>query len=235
MSHERRRRKVLPVLFALLALLALLAGVTFGTGWFQGQHIGQAAKTQPKLVATHTAHTVTAIPTTKSTAVPTTVPPTATTGTMPPPTQAPPVYPVLGKTYGGKITNTRVTPNVTAPIVLSNIAQNNANISGYLDIQSTELQGSGNFTGTVATNKTIQFVVASFAGHDPLAFTGTIQPDGSISNGTYCGVMNGSCDDAQGHGTWYTNSPSAINPFTPQNNIHVALSARTTYNKNDEN
>ena len=238
-SRARRRRRVLPALFALLALLALVAGVIFGTGWFQGHHFGQAANgssaTHPKLAATHTAPAVTAIPTTKPTAVPSTTSHTGTAGTTPPPSQAPPVYPIVGKTYGGQVTDTLVTPNVTAPIVLRNIAQNNANISGYLDIQSTELQGSGNFTGTVSTNKTIQFVVASFAGHDPLAFTGTIQPNGSISNGTYCGVVNGSCDDAQGHGTWYTNPPSAIAPFTPQNNAHVALLARAMYNKDDEN
>ncbi|GAC1430987.1 MAG: hypothetical protein NVS4B1_08820 [Ktedonobacteraceae bacterium] len=211
--RERRRRGVLPILFALLVLLALIAGITFGTRWFEGLQFGQAssATATPKLKATvsHTTPVVTATPTTRSIATPTTAPPTATAGTTPQPTTAPPIYPILGKTYGGQVTNTLVTPNVTAPIVLSNIAQNDASISGHLDIQSTALQGSGNFTGTVSTNKTIQFVVASFAGHDPLAFTGTIQPNGSISNGTYCGInANGSCDYAQGHGTWYTNPPS---------------------------
>jgi len=211
-GRETRRRRLLPALFALLALLALVASVIFGTGLLKGQQVGQTVTitATPKPMATQTAPVVTATPTTKPTTVPTTVPPTATTAPPPPPTTAPPVYPVLGKTYGGQIINMFVTPNVTAPIVLSNIVQNNANISGYLDIQSTALQGSGNFTGTVSTNKTIYFVVASYAGHDPLAFTGTIQPNGSISNGTYCGInANGSCDSTQGYGTWYTGSPSA--------------------------
>jgi serine/threonine protein kinase len=231
-NRARRRRRILPIFFALLALLALV-GITFGTGLLKGQHFGQAtngtATTQLKPTLTPTTKP-TATPTTKPTATPTTIPPTATTAPTSPPTTAPPVYPVLGKTYNGQIVNTLVTPNVTAPIVLSNIAQNNANISGYLDIQSTALQGSGNFTGTVSANKTIQFVVASFAGHDPLAFTGTIQSNGSISNGIYCGInANGSCDDAQGHGTWSTNAPSANN--TPRTTGYFVL---TTLDSNKE-
>jgi len=230
-AHERRRRGVLPALFALFALLALIVGVTFGTGWFKGQYFGQptniTATAKPKPTVTHATPVVTATPTTKPT-----TPPTATAGTTSPPTAVPAAYPMVGKTYGGQLTNTNVTPNESAPITIRNIVQNNARINGYFDIApGYDLQGSGNFTGTVSTNSTIQFVVASFAGHDPLAFTGTIQPGGNIVNGAYCGISaNGSCDYTQGHGTWYTNPPSATN--TPQKNAYSALLMIDIYSEN---
>ncbi len=220
-APERRRRGVLPALFALLALLALIAGVVFGTGWFKGQHFGQTvsvtATTNPKQTATHTTSVVTATPTTKPTAVPTTnpttvptiVPPTATAGTIQQPTQALPVYPTLGKTYGGQLTNKLVTPNESAPITISNVAQNNANISGHLDIApGHDLLGSGNFTGTVSTNNTIQFTVQETA-ILPLLFTGTIGVDGSMSGIYYASNPDGSPNNTQGHGTWSTNPPSS--------------------------
>ena len=220
-ARERRRRGVLPALFALLALLALIAGVVFGTGWFKGQHFGQTvsvtATTNPKQTATHTTSVVTATPTmnptatptTNPTAVPTTVPPTATAGTIQQPTQALSVYPTLGKTYGGQLTNKLVTPNESAPITISNVAQNNANISGHLDIApGHDLLGSGNFTGTVSTNKTIQFTVQETA-ILPLLFTGTIGADGSMSGIYYASNPDGSPNNTQGHGTWSTNPPSS--------------------------
>lgn len=218
-TRERRRRGVLPLLFVLLALLALIAGVTFGTGWLSRLHVGQtvngATPTKSQITATAT-HIATATPTTK----PTTVHPTATAGTKPP-TPVPAAYPTLGKTYGGQIIDVLTTPSTVAPFTLSNIVQNNGNIRGHLDIQSIALQGNGDFTGTVSHNKTIQFVVAAFATHDPLAFTGSIQPDRSM-NGTYCGInANGSCDYSQGHGTWSTNPPSAN--VIPQDTGYVTL------------
>lgn len=223
-SHPRRRG-MLSALLALLALLALVVGVTFGTGLFRGLSFGQVppATATPKPAVT---------PTSRPTSTPTTAPPTATAGT-PPPTTVPPVYPVLGKFYGGQVTNTFATPNVSSPITLSSMTQNNANISGYLTIQSTALQGSGYFTGTVSTNRSIYFVVNSYAGHDPLAFSGTIQSNGSMS-GTYCGIANGSCDPNQGHGTWTTNAPSAnnISPIS-QNTAYSALIVIDIRKEND--
>ena len=232
-SREKRRRRVLPALFALLALLVLIAGIAFGAGLFKGQYFGQTANvtatTQPKPTATHTKPVAT--PTTKPTVAPTTVPPTATAGTTPQPSSVPPVYPTLGKTYEGQVTNTVV--NESAPITISSVAQNNASISGFLNIASGhDLLGSGNFTGTVSTDNTIQFVVASYAGYDPLAFTGSIQANRSIS-GTYCGIVNGKCDYTQGHGTWYTNPPSAMS--TPQNNGYLVRTATNIYNENKQN
>ncbi len=235
-KRERRRRRVLPVLFALLALLALFGGIAFGAGLLKGQYFGQTtsitATAKLKPTAAHTTSAATATSTTKPTATPTTVPSTATTAPTPQPTQAPPVYPTLGKTYGGQVTNTLVTPNESAPISIYNIAQTNASISGHLDIApGHDLQGSGDFTGTVSTNKTIYFVVASYGNHDPLAFSGTIQPNGGLS-GTYCGIANGSCDYAQGHGTWYTNPPSAYS--TPQNNDYLVRATTDIYNENEQ-
>ncbi len=236
---EKRRRRVFPILFLLLALFALIAGVTFGTGWLNKLHFGPIANgstpTRPQITATAThiatataTHIATATPTTKSTTAP-----TATAGTKSPPTPAPAVYPTLGKTYAGQVTDVLTTPSTTAPFTLSSIVQNNGNISGHLDISSTALQGNGDFTGTVSTNKLIQFVVASYAGHDPLMFNGTMQPDRSI-NGTYCAInANGSCDYTQGHGTWFTNPPSANT--TPQNNGHSIMATTEIYNENKLN
>ena len=198
--RDRRRRRILPVFLSLFALLALLAGIAFGTGLLNGQHSKPSASVTATTMPTATHTTPVVTPTT-------TIKPTVTS-TPPPPTRVPAVYPTLGKAYNGQVTNTFVTPNVSAPMVLSNVVQNNANINGYLDIQSTQLQGNGNFTGTVSTARTIYFVVASFAGHDPLAFSGTIQSNGGMS-GTYCGIVNNACDKNQGHGTWYTSPPSA--------------------------
>ena len=234
-ARERRRRGILPIFFALLALLALLAGVIFGVGLQNRQHSGRSisvtATTKPISTVTHTTPAPTMTPTTKPTAIPTATPttsPSTATPTTPPPTQTPVVYPTLGRTYSGQVTDVVTIPSTIAPIVLSNIVQNNANISGYLDIQSTQLQGSNNFTGTVSTARNISFVVASFAGHDPLKFDGTIQSNGSMS-GTYCGInTNGSCGN-QGHGTWYTNPPTASNTFP---NDYFSSTALDIYNEN---
>ncbi len=203
-ARERKRRRILPIL---LALLALLVGLAFGTGLL-GQRLTPTITTVPKPTATHTTPGVTSTPTIKPTATPTVV--STATPTTPPSTQAPAVYPTLGKTYNGQVMNMLVTPNESAPITISNIIQNNANISGHLDIApGHDLLGSGNFTGTVSTNRSIYFVVGSSTGLDPLAFNGTIQSNEGMS-GSYCSIYaNGKCDPNQGHGTWYTNPPSA--------------------------
>ncbi|GAC1399871.1 MAG: hypothetical protein NVS4B12_11310 [Ktedonobacteraceae bacterium] len=229
-----RRRGVLSALLALLALLLLIAGITFGTGLFKGLQFGQVphATATSKPTVVHTTPAVTATPTSRPTSTPTTAPPTPTVGTTPPSTTVPPVYPILGKFYSGQVTNTFVTPNVSSSITLNSIAQNNASVSGYLNIQNPALQGSGNFTGTVSTSRTIYFVVNSFAGHDPLAFNGAIHSNGSMS-GTYCGIVNGSCDPNQGHGTWSTNAPSANSASTPQTDVYSGLKVADAYYKED--
>jgi len=231
MTREGRRRRVLPVLLALLVLLALATGVTFGTGLFKGLPFGQAthgvATPKPKATVAHTTLAVTPTPTTKPTAQPTAAPtvtmPTATAGTTPQPTQAPPsVYPILGKTYTGQVTNTFVTPNESAPIELRDIVQNNGTISsGYFYVTpGYGLQGSGNFTGTVSTNRTIQFTVQE-TGILPLFFTGTIGANGAMSGSYYAANPDSSRNYTQGNGTWYTNPPSANSISVPQ--MHISI------------
>ncbi len=210
-APERRRRGVLPALFALLALLALIAGVVFGTGWFKGQHFGQTvsvtATAKPIVTATHTTPVVTA--TTLTTPQPSATADTTSQAATPQST-IPPVYPVLGKLYNGQVTNTFVTPNESAPMELRNIVQSGGNItSGYFYVApGHDLQGSGNFTGIVSTNKTIQFTVQE-TGILPLLFTGTIGADGSMSGIYYASNPDNSRNYTQGHGTWFTNPPSS--------------------------
>lgn len=215
-ANGTRRRRILPILFALLALLVLISGVVFGTNTFKGQYIGQnvpaTATQRPIATATSTTPAATATktqPTPSPTTAPTVTPqPTAQPTTQPTIVSA--TYPTLGKTYNGQVTNTFVSPNETAPIQLNSIVQNNGNItSGYLYVQpGNGLQGSGNFTGSVSTNHTIQFKVQE-SGILPLLFTGTIAADRSMS-GRYCAANpDNSCNPAQGHGTWSVNPPSA--------------------------
>ncbi|GAC1392010.1 MAG: hypothetical protein NVS4B11_01460 [Ktedonobacteraceae bacterium] len=213
-----RRRGVLLTLFALLALLALIVGVTLGTSFFKGFHFGQAASIATPLPKATPGITVTSKPTPTSTTA------TATPHTTPNPTVSPPsAYPVVNNLYSGSVTDTLTTPYTTAPITLRNITQNNANISGYLDIAPGHgLQGSGYFTGTVSTNRTIQFTVNGYAGNDPLAFTGTIQLNGSIASGTYCAVNKGSCDNSQGHGTWAASPVSSSSIISAHNDAYIA-------------
>lgn len=214
-SKEKSKRRLFPLLFVFLALLALVAGVIYGTGLLSRQHskpFGSAtAATKPVLTAAPTKPGTTPTATIKLT----------TTPTNPAATQTPAVYPILGKLYAGQVTDELTTPSTISPFALRDIGQNNGNISGHLDILSPALQGSGDFTGTVSPTGVVYFVVASFGGHDPLAFNGTIRADRSMS-GTYCGIANGQCDNNQGHGTWYTNPPSASN--TPQSNDPVVVS-----------
>ena len=215
-KQERRRRRVLPALLALLALLALAIGVIFGTGLFKGLALGQAtystATPKPKTTTAHTTPAVT--PTAKPTLTPTSVPPTSTSV----PTTAPAaVYPRLSSAYSGQVTNTFVTPNESAPIELRNIVQNNGTISsGYFYVTpGYGLQGSGNFTGTVLTNRTIQFTVQETA-ILPLFFTGRVGANGAMSGIYYAVNPDGSRNYTQGNGTWYINPPSANSIFVPQ-------------------
>jgi len=207
-----RRRRILPILFALLALLALIAGVVFGTNIFNMQYFGQSVPTtatqRPIATASQTA-TATKTQTPSPTAVPTKTPqPTVQSTTQPTIVSA--TYPILGKTYNGQVTNMFVSKPETAPIQLKSIVQNNGTItSGYLYVQPNHgLEGSGNFTGSVSTNQTIQFKVQE-SGILPLLFTGTIAADKSME-GKYCAANpDNSCNPTQGYGSWFVNAPSA--------------------------
>ncbi len=218
-----RRRRVFPLVLALIALFATATGVAFGANLFRSQRIPTSSVQHPKATALSTSSaaptkptvTIVATATTRATIAPTTAPATAgptlppskpTTGVPP----APVGYPVLGRTYNGQLTNTFVTPNITTGIQLSNIVQNNGTItSGYLYINpTTGLSGSGNVTGNVFTNNTINFTVPE-NGILPIFFTGTINPDRSMSGQYYPINPDNSRNYTQGSGVWFTNPPSA--------------------------
>jgi hypothetical protein len=83
---------------------------------------------------------------------------------------------------------------------LSQIQQNEANIRGYFAV-GPGLIGNGDFTGSVSTDNTIRFIVASYAGLLPLFFQGQIHADQSIS-GTYCSYQDNQCNYNGGYGDW---------------------------------
>ncbi len=216
-ERRPRRSRILVALLVLLALLALISGIAFSTNFFRGQNSRQAASAtaipRPPVTPPHSSTTVSPTATQKPTPLPTTaLTKTAQPTTSPTaqPTNAPVGFPALGKTYNGQVTNTRVIPNEKAPIQLNNIVQNNGSItSGYLFVQpGYGLQGSGNFTGNVSTNKAISFVVQE-NGILPLLFTGTIMSDRSMT-GNYCSMNpDGTCNSVQGRGIWSVTPPSA--------------------------
>lgn len=215
-----RRRGGFFLLFLALALLALVIGIAFGTGLvpslFHVAQSGPIAHTTPTRVITQTPqHTPTATPTTTSTK------PTATATTVP---TAPPVspYPGLIPFYNDNIHNTPA--NVGAAMSLTQIKQQGANFTGYLTIYGSQLQGSGNFTGTVTTGRSITFLVQSFAGHLPLLFTGKIAADGSMT-GNYCSARNGQCDyTGGGYGVWSVNAPSSQSSIPSGSSAFVDVS-----------
>lgn len=209
-----RRRGILPILLALLVLVALIAGVLFGTGILSTtRHVGSASI---GATATHT---------TKPTATHS-VPTARPTATSPaqhstPPAQpiSPSSYPALNQGYTGIIYNQPAAVGDT--MSLTRVQQNSANFTGYLSV-GTNLQGSGNFTGTVSKDKKIQFLVAPFANHLPLLFQGQINTDGTLS-GTYCSANGNQCDynSGGGYGTWRVSAPSPSSLLPSQNGSYA--------------
>jgi len=211
--RERRKRPAALLFLVLIALLAVITGLLFATGVLPGMQSGPSTTVPPVkktgIVATpgRTPHTT---PTTHPTATPTNTPaPTATPTTAPTsapttaPTSAPPSPVQLHSIYNGTI-NDDIGPT-TATMQLTSVVQNGTAIQGQF-VVNNPLQGSNPFSGTVSSN-TVQFTVASYAGHLPLAFSGTVQANGSIS-GTYCSVNASGCDNSQGHGTWQVSPQS---------------------------
>ena len=108
------------------------------------------------------------------------------------------IYPNIAGNYNGTIHNTLV--DVYSTMTLS-INQNQSSISGLFTV-GQELKGTGPFTGTIDTNKNIQFLVVSNDTIAPILFKGTLLPDGSLS-GSYCSVKSDNqCDATMGRGTW---------------------------------
>ena len=113
-------------------------------------------------------------------------------------------YPQIAGTYSGTIQNT--TAGITTGMNLA-IQQNQGKITGQFTVGSA-LQGNGPFSGTVESNKHLQFTVQSYQGHAPLLFIGNIQTDKSLS-GTYCSTgANGQCSASAGAGGKWRVVPS---------------------------
>jgi serine/threonine protein kinase len=182
-----------------VVLIALLSGVVWGAGLLPwGQQNGNAAVTRTTVVAARS----TEIPAT-STQKPVMPTPTAQPTEIPSPTVTL-EYPVLTERYEGTISNKFTTPSTDTSMSLSQLQQNGAVIRGYFSVGSG-LVGNGNFTGTVTTDKKIQFLVPGYAGLLPLFFSGQIQQNGSIS-GSYCSYQENRCNFAAGgHGAWHVN------------------------------
>lgn len=204
-TRSSKRRVGVPILLVLIALAALLIGVSLGMQHLFSTHQSSATATH-NATATH----ATSKPTVKST-VPS---PVATTAATHVPAKQTPVqqstptsqptspsatYPLLKGAYSGTIHNDLA--GVDTSLALSQIRQSGAAMSGYLTVGPT-LQGSGNFTGMVSTDKSVRFLVQSYHGFLPLLFNGQMNADGSLS-GSYCSARNNQCDyNGGGYGTW---------------------------------
>lgn len=136
---------------------------------------------------------------------PTPTPPPAPRPT-PTPTPVPNPYPVLAGTYNGTIVDTTPSPNITTGMYLSSIKQNKGSISGYFTVDSP-LQGNGPFTGSVGTNKYVQFTVPGYHGAAPLYFWGFVQSNATIQ-GQYCSLdSSGHCSANAGAGGYWDVGP----------------------------
>jgi len=151
----------------------------------------------------------TPIPSSSPTAIPTTPPtprPNPTPTPTPRPTPIPNPYPTLASAYNGRLVDTTATPNIPATMYLSAIHQNKGYINGNFTVNAP-LQGSGPFTGTVGTNKYIQFTVKGYNGHAPLYFWGFVQSNSTLQ-GQYCSLdQNGHCSASVGAGGYWNVAP----------------------------
>ena len=144
---------------------------------------------------------------TVSASIPTAVPTQPPMPTpFPTPTPAPTIianpYPILSGIYNGSIIDTTPSPNIRTNMYLSSIKQNKGYISGAFTVDAP-LLGNGPFTGTVGTNKYIQFTVSGYNGNAPLFFWGFVQANQSMQ-GQYCSLdQNGHCSANAGAGGYW--------------------------------
>ncbi len=166
------------------------------------------SKPRPTPGPTHPARSgVTPTPRPTNPPAPTEQPPTPMpTATPPPrptptPSPTPPPIPDIAGNYNGTLDDT--TSNTITGMTLSvKQKQDHANISGYFTV-NPPLIGNGNYTGSVANTKYVQFTVKSYKGDAPLYFWGWVQSDGSLK-GNYCSInAQNQCDPSAGAaGTW---------------------------------
>jgi serine/threonine protein kinase len=197
--RSNRNRGALILLCIFIALFALLAGIFFGD-LANSSH--KAVKTTPS-----PAQKTTTASTASRTATPS-AQPRITPTPVPTPTPVAQIYPQLANSYQGSIIDKFTQPPTSSTMSLSQIKQNEANVTGYFTV-GPGLIGNGNFTGTVSTDNKIQFTVAGYQGLLPLFFQGQIHADGSIS-GSYCSYQNNQCNyGSGGYGDWNV-APSSL-------------------------
>ncbi len=202
-KRSRSRRRLLAIF--LLFLLAL--GLGFASAFLllpglRGQVSQTSAATPGGVAATHRAGLTpvhTSVPTVTATATATATPMPKTPGVTATPVAT---LPALASDYNGTIHDNN--GNITTSMALTAVMQQQANIQGNF-IVGTLLSGNGPFTGSVAPNDTLKFIVHSSDAnvHAPLYFTGAVAKDGSLS-GSYCSLnTSGVCDPlVGGYGSW---------------------------------
>ena len=196
-APKRPRRRTWLLLLPLLAILLVGIGIAAGL-------LASAVNHPAANSATPT--TVLATPRPSPTSQPTVTPASPTTQPTTRPNPAPPTYPNVAGQYNGTIQNT--TAGSTANMTLS-VRQHGGAINGSFTV-TFPLLGSGPFTGSISTNKHIQFTVRSSQVPAPLLFQGTIQSNGSMK-GSYCSLdQAGQCNPAAGGaGNWTVSRPSS--------------------------
>lgn len=110
-------------------------------------------------------------------------------------------YPDVAGQYDGSIHNTYLKTTTTLRLLIN---QNKGNINGKL-ILGPHLRGSGPFSGTVDSSGNIHFTVHSNEYGEPFSYSGTVEPNGSVS-GTYCNTIKQNQCDPKGEGTWIVRS-----------------------------
>lgn len=102
-------------------------------------------------------------------------------------------FPIIVASYSGTIHD--FTKNMSTEMVLTNIRQQQATISGNF----TGLGMSSPFNGTISTSGHIQFLLTNSIGQKIITFDGMIRSDKSVA-GTFCSSLQPAiCDD---YGVW---------------------------------
>jgi hypothetical protein len=115
------------------------------------------------------------------------------TGAVPP---TPTATQNSGASYKGTLNE--LSTNVSSPLTLTHVRQNNGRISG--SFTSTLMRG--NFSGYLDSSKHIFFTVANPSGGAPLYFTGTVQSTGNME-GSFCAIdQNSACISSDAFGVW---------------------------------
>jgi hypothetical protein len=125
----------------------------------------------------------------------TTSPPPALPCILSPSTGVPGSYQSLAKLYTGTLYD--VPKNLVTKISLTGIQQQRGAICGYLNGGPA----NGPFTGTIAANGHLQFLVTGEQGQATYSFDGSLTPEGLLV-GTYCVATGPSAGQCSDYGLW---------------------------------